>query len=268
MPNRILRDWTDSEIMNNLSVHAERFFVRLIMKADDYGRFYANVKLLKSNLFPLSDTVRDADVSRWMAECQKAGLILVYEVNQKLFLQIENFKQRLDRAKEKYPPPPINCKSAVNDFPEVDIDFPPETETETESRIQKPKQNPEAETGARSLVFPFSSERFLTTWEVLKNEPKWKKKTFAALQTCLKQLSQYPESDAIKMMENSIAGGWQGLFELKPHEKTVTNATNQFTGTPGQFRSEADRKAAERAQLRASINEKIHGSGTDLHQGC
>ena len=42
MPNRILRDWTDSERVNALTVQGERFFVRLIMKVDDYGRLYGN----------------------------------------------------------------------------------------------------------------------------------------------------------------------------------------------------------------------------------
>ena len=52
MPNRILRDWTDSEPVNSLSVHAERLFVRLIMKADDYGRLTDHPKLLRAMLFP------------------------------------------------------------------------------------------------------------------------------------------------------------------------------------------------------------------------
>ena len=106
MPNRILRDWTDSEKVNTLSVHAERFFVRLIMKVDDYGRYSANVKLLKSSLYPfLIDEVREADITRWTTECEKAGLILLYVVASKPYLQIDNFKQTLRQKTEKYPPP-------------------------------------------------------------------------------------------------------------------------------------------------------------------
>lgn len=65
------------------------------------------------------------------------------------------------------------------------------------------------------LVYPFSSEKFKTVWSVLINEPKWKKKTKTALQASLMKLSKNTEEDAIQMIENSIAGGWQGLFELK-----------------------------------------------------
>lgn len=65
------------------------------------------------------------------------------------------------------------------------------------------------------IIYPFDSEKFNKVWNILIKEPKWKKKTDTALQACLKQLSQHSERDAIQMIENSIAGGWQGLFELK-----------------------------------------------------
>src|SRR5688500_18392617 len=109
MPNRVLRDWTGSDKINAVTVHAERFFTRLIMKADDYGCFYADTRLLKANLFPLLlDIVREADISRWMAECQKAGLIALYEVSGKKYLQIQDFRQRLDKARAKFPLPTEN----------------------------------------------------------------------------------------------------------------------------------------------------------------
>lgn len=105
MPNRILRDWTDSEKIDNLTVHAERFFTRLIMKADDFGRYSANLKYVKSTLFPLRTDVRETDITRWFAECEKAGLIALYTVASKDYVQIENFKQVLRQKNEKYPAP-------------------------------------------------------------------------------------------------------------------------------------------------------------------
>ena len=105
MPNRILRDWTDSETIDQLDVATERFFTRLIMKVDDFGRYSANPKLLKSSLFPLKSDIRETDITRWLAECEKAGLIALYDVAEKGYLQINNFKQVLRQKKEKYPPP-------------------------------------------------------------------------------------------------------------------------------------------------------------------
>lgn len=105
MPNRILRDWTDSFIVDELDVHAERFFVRLIMKVDDFGRFSADKRLLKSQLFPLKSDIRDTDISRCLTACEKAGLITIYTVASKSYLQIENFKQTLRQKTTKYPAP-------------------------------------------------------------------------------------------------------------------------------------------------------------------
>jgi hypothetical protein len=114
MPNRILRDWTDSELINELSWQAEVLFTRLIMKADDFGRFSANEKLIRSLCFPLKDGVRDADITRWLAECEQAGLIVVYHVNSKAVLAIRNFGQRLRQKRELYPPPPDDGQLADN----------------------------------------------------------------------------------------------------------------------------------------------------------
>lgn len=107
MPNRILRPWVDSEAVNSLSDAAEVFFVRLIQCADDYGRFYGTPMLLKSYLFPLKDK-RVADISRWIAECVKAGLIADYEVSGKRFIEIRKFNQRLRmKCDSKFPAPPV-----------------------------------------------------------------------------------------------------------------------------------------------------------------
>lgn len=106
MPNRILRDWTASEKVGQLTVYAERFFTRLIMKADDYGLFYANEKLLKAHLFPLLiDQVREADISRWITECETAGLIVLHKIELKSFIQIVGFNQRLRIKKARFPVP-------------------------------------------------------------------------------------------------------------------------------------------------------------------
>lgn len=115
MPNRLLRDWTGSDKVNTLTVYAERFFTRLIMKADDYGCFYADVRILKANLFPLLlDSIREADLLRWMAECQKAGLIVLYESNDKKYLQIIEFNQRLRQKTQKFPMPTDDGHMTVN----------------------------------------------------------------------------------------------------------------------------------------------------------
>lgn len=65
------------------------------------------------------------------------------------------------------------------------------------------------------LILPFDSAKFLSTWNVLKSSKKWKGKSIEALQASLLKLSEHSEKEAIQMMLNSIAGEWQGIFELK-----------------------------------------------------
>lgn len=102
MPNRVLRDWTTSESIDKLSQGAEIFFTRLIMKADDFGNYTANWKLLKSALFPLREH-NEAQIEVWIDECQLAGIIKKYEVEGKQYLTIPNFNQRLRAMKGHYP---------------------------------------------------------------------------------------------------------------------------------------------------------------------
>lgn len=139
MPNRILRDYTDSLRMDNLSPEGERLFVRLLMKADDYGRFHANPKLVRSACFPLAETLRANTVAAWLTEISDRQLVFCYTVQSGDYLAIANFGQRLKQSRAKFPQPagkPDDWLLISDDFWEVpgsSRKFPPESETETET---------------------------------------------------------------------------------------------------------------------------------------
>ena len=107
MPNPcLLRDWTDSLKVNALDACAERFFVRLMMRCDDYGIHPANVLLLKSGLFPLLPRISHTDIARWLAECEQADLIRCYNApNGQRYVQIMHFGQKRKYMKSVHPPP-------------------------------------------------------------------------------------------------------------------------------------------------------------------
>ena len=88
MPNRILREGIlDSEAVNKLGPQAELFYRRLMSVIDDFGRFDARPTVLRSRCYPLQlSSVREADISRWLAECQAAGLLSLYDVDRKQYL--------------------------------------------------------------------------------------------------------------------------------------------------------------------------------------
>lgn len=62
-----------------------------------------------------------------------------------------------------------------------------------------------------TLSLPFSSQKFIDTWNALCEEKEWKKKTRNALQLALNKLGRYHEDFAIELIEKTIAGGWKGV---------------------------------------------------------
>jgi hypothetical protein len=112
MPNRLLRDWTDSEKVDRLSPGAETLFVRLLMKADDFGRYVAKPRLLCAACYPLKPGMTEKQVACWCLELARAGLIVLYEVDGKKYLEIVNFGQRLRAKRSRYPAPSASNMTA------------------------------------------------------------------------------------------------------------------------------------------------------------
>jgi hypothetical protein len=209
MPNRVLRDWTISKKIEMLDSNAERFFTRLIMKVDDFGCFYADPRLLKANLFPLlMDKIREADISRWMAECQKAGLIVLYVSAEKQYLQILDFKQTLRQKKPKYPAP----EDATQTLSTCLAIAKPETET-------KQKQETETKVKVRENVLLASAELLKLEMEFKPNELNW----------MLDKLSAYKlSSDKTYKSDYGAIRSWV-IDEFRKHQgKTETPVTTKF----------------------------------------
>jgi hypothetical protein len=107
MPARLLREGIlDSEAVCSLTFQAEVFYRRLMSVVDDFGRYDGRPGVLRSRLYPLQiDKVREADITRWIAECEKAGLIALYSVSGKQYILFRKLGSA--RAKEsKWPAPP------------------------------------------------------------------------------------------------------------------------------------------------------------------
>lgn len=134
MANRILRDWTFSENVDALNFEAEVFFTRLIMKADDFGCFHGNPKLLKAALFPLKE-IKQSVVEKMLNDCVEAGIIILYEVESKKYLKIIDFGQRLRTMNSKFPQPDDNARTIVSNAPPEEKRREEETEEEEEKNI-------------------------------------------------------------------------------------------------------------------------------------
>jgi hypothetical protein len=169
MPNRIIREgWLESERINQLDANAERFFLRLCLRADDFGRYHANPLLLRSNLFPLREDVRSTDIPRWLAACEKAGLLRCYEVTGTRYLEVTKFNQRMRAAVSKFPKPPDNDgQMTVTCQTE---DRPPRTEAETSSEAEAEAEKETTSPPPTTPSAPSDGERFVSWFLALLKE--------------------------------------------------------------------------------------------------
>lgn len=121
MPNRIIRDGIlRSEKVNALEPLTELFYRRLMSVVDDYGRTEAHPTLLRSSCYPLLiDKVDEASVKKHIKSCQEVGLVQLYTVEGKHFIQLINFNQQVRAKVSKYPDPPANNSRRVADAVQV-----------------------------------------------------------------------------------------------------------------------------------------------------
>lgn len=239
---RLLRDWTDSETMNELSAEAEVFFTRLIMKADDYGSFYANPKLLKANLFPLRDTLKDATVTKWINELTRAGLLFTYVHEGKSYIRIINFGQRLRNMRNTFPQPDINSPQVAANG----SNRPPELEEEVEEEREEEKEV-EVEGASAMCVWPTFND-FWNTYDKKVDRPKceakWKKLNQGAREKILEHLVLYiPSTPDVQYRKNPLtylnSESWNNdIITAIPAKNGVTaqgtlNRLNSYVDKPG-----------------------------------
>lgn len=172
MPCRYIREeYLTSERVDLLDVREERFYFRLFLVVDDFGRFEANEKLLKSKVFPLKEDVRATDITRWLTACEKAGLIRLYTVSGKRYLSIDRFAQtraNCRSTKSKYPEPPTengdflslanNLQANANNLQALAADN--ENENDNENDNEKLSLPNGSESNARTCT---RSEAFVLT---------------------------------------------------------------------------------------------------------
>lgn len=111
MPNRLLKEGIcTSDAINMLSSDSEVLFYRLLVVADDFGRMDGRVQIIKSQCFPLKDSLTPSKIEKLLVELQQATLITPYQVNNKPFFIINKWEQRV-RSKERYPAPQESVES-------------------------------------------------------------------------------------------------------------------------------------------------------------
>lgn len=108
MPDRIIKESIcTSDTLNELTWFEQVFFHRLTVVCDDYGRFDARPKILKSRLFPLRDDVDYTAIEKTLHTLHSAGLVQLYVTDDKPYLYLPTWDrhQRVRAKRSKYPDP-------------------------------------------------------------------------------------------------------------------------------------------------------------------
>jgi hypothetical protein len=145
MHNRLIRGGIlTSDRVNRIAADAqcEVFYRRLLNVADDFGYYSADPRELRAALYPLRlYSVTEIQIAGYLSVCSEAELIMTYEVRGKAYLAVRDFRQRLQRMTNKWPPPP--------DLSRVDSNFqPPEVEVEVEAEVEDEQHTCAAQSAA------------------------------------------------------------------------------------------------------------------------
>lgn len=139
MPTRYLKPGIrDSEAIDQLSPLAEVLFYRLLVTVDDYGRYDGRPAMIKAQCFPIRDKVTAKNCEDLLSELQRSGLVLLYSVDGKPYLQVCKWENIPRSAKSKFPEYAGDCANLHTDVCESHTVLPvTETETKTETKTDK-----------------------------------------------------------------------------------------------------------------------------------
>ena len=112
MPNRIIKESIcTSETLSGLNWFEEVLFYRLIVNCDDFGRFYADSRIINGKLFALKE-VTNKQINAALVKLSESGLLRIYEIDKRKYLELCTWSkhQKVRAKKSKFPAPADNCR--------------------------------------------------------------------------------------------------------------------------------------------------------------
>lgn len=173
MPNRILREaMLDSDPVAAAGELAEVMFCRLLLVADDLGRFDGRISVISRRCWPLGGPSEESVADR-LGALARNGLIVKYEVEGKPFIVIPKFKQRTRTTTSKFPPPPPECMPDDCQVSDICLtsDSQPRTETETETETYSETEGVTRPATVAAIPLIDGSEFVVTEADVTKWAP-------------------------------------------------------------------------------------------------
>ena len=166
MPDRIIKESIcTSDTLNQLTDFEERFWHRLTVNCDDYGRYDARPAILKGRLFPLMDGKTQKNMIDALHKLASVGLIDLYNVDGRPFLHVVTWDryQRIRAKRSKFPAPDSTCCQAPSNVPVIQsnpIRIRIQMRNIARSRLRHPHQlSPSPLMTRRNIQCPMSSAK-------------------------------------------------------------------------------------------------------------
>lgn len=251
MPNRILREGIlTSDRVEQLDAPAEVFYRRLMSKVDDHGLYDARPSILRASLFPLRvDRVREADISRWIAACEKAGLIALYQHAGKPLLRMLDTNWPV-RSEPRYPPPTADGCTQLR---ATDSVFVGGVVVEDEGGKARKRATPTPKAVKTPMPEGFAVSDRVRKWAQEKGFDRLDEHLQAFASKCRAKGYAYVDWDEAFM--EAIREDWaklrRGRDSAPPPEHAATNAEQQRSADL-LARMEADRQASQTPEARAA----------------
>lgn len=176
--------------------------------------FFVKSSVLCNDLGMSDNTLRKSRKS--LAD---AGLISFRPSRDKRIGCYYSFSMKLDKDTPSSAPvedesdasPATSPSPVEDDAPVTPIKESFKTLNRETTRSAKKQSGRSKEAEVMRLTLPYTSERFLAAWEMLRKSPKWEKKHLYALQLSLDRLGRFEEDFAIAQMERAAESNWTGV---------------------------------------------------------
>lgn len=94
--NPLVKSYPDSEKVNAVSLGAEVLYTRLIAQTDDANHYYGDPQWILARLFTarhIAGQVSIADITQWLGELERTGLIVRYRADGQTYLELLDAKK-------------------------------------------------------------------------------------------------------------------------------------------------------------------------------
>lgn len=257
------------EDLRNEKIGLQAMLLFLLMKpfCDDNGIIVANHNLIKNKCFPLRDDIRTQQIAVWVKELQENSFLMPFvHSDDKSYYVLDFSSEKIDKPQKSVCGNNAPTFDSIREYSRIvenvrageerrgedkerkgvggENEFSRDSEKK-EAQQKKKEMPPPGSAAPPSVIMPWPDEEFSTQWALWKQykakEHRFGYKSPQSEQAALKELAEFSGGNmetAIKIIHQSMAKGWKGLFKLKDDERNQQTRGQQ---PGGDIRSVFDR---------------------------